>query len=200
MDKFEELYKAEGFSKEIRNDLLKNKAMIAPFEAYYLFYYAKRIPKNGMYLELGSRFGGSLLCARKAIEIAGNGAKLISMDVSPSKELRDIVSNYPEISSLEGWTKNLLPLIADESIDLIFFDTDSKGDELKAGIRQCGRILKKGGLLLGHDWLIPGTNLGFARIAQAVKEFFDGKVKRIESTTLWLTTKKEILDAKEISG
>lgn len=188
----------EKSCKEERMD--PNKMMVSFPEQHYLFYYAKRIPMDGIYLEIGSMFGGSLCCAREAIRVAGSKARLISVEYSPHKELLNIVSRDPTISLIEGRAEEVLSTVKDESIDLIFQDTDKSGDVLKTIIRHSGRILKKGGLMLNHDWLIPGTSLGFTAVGRTVEEFFDKKVERIEHTTLWLANKEEILNAKEISG
>ncbi len=191
-------YEDNGFIKRVETDLVKYKCMISAIEVYQLFCYAKKIPKYGVYLEMGSMYGGSLYYARKAIEIARSKAQLISIEVNPQQELIDMIDGHdPVVTLIRGRVENILPLIKDNSIDLIFHDTDIGGNFLKQIIYHCGRILKKEGILIGHDYL-KNKDRGFIETKQAVDEFFSGKVRLIEGTILYIASKKEIISAEKV--
>ena len=171
--------------------------MLMPQEQFKLFCQARRISKYGVYLEMGSMWGGSFWCARKAIELERSEAQLISIEVSPRKELLDMIDGHdPVVTLIRGRVENILPLIKDNSIDMIFHDTDHGGTFLKWIIYHCGRILKKDGILIGHDYKIDKSNLGFIETKQAVDEFFGNRIEIVSS--LYITNKKEIISAEKV--
>ncbi len=191
--------KEDGFTKEFQQELQDRQCMLLPDEQYRLFQYARKIPKHGIYLELGSMFGGSLFCARKAIEIENNKVHLISLEVTVRDELRKMADGQdPVVTIINGRAENILPLLRDNSIDLILHDTDGHGEFLKKILGYCGRILKPDGVFIGHDYQIGDTSIGFIETKKTIIEYFGGSVKPIEGMTLYITNKKEIISAEKI--
>ena len=83
-------------------------------------------------------------------------------------------ANNPSIKVLRGWTWDILPTLADNSLDYIYVDADHSYEGMKRDLKLLQSKLKPEGLLMGHDY-----EMNFAKakipwkfgVQQAVDEF-----------------------------
>lgn len=175
--KNEQFFSREGFTFSIAKKIF-TMAILGLWDSYYLFYYARRIPDNGTYLEIGSYLGGSLVCIYEATKISGVSIKIIAIEPF----LWRLVNKENAVTTESQFYKNTksIPLkliksksdeaknqIDDNSIDLLFIDGNHSYKQIKKDIENYWPKIKSNGILLGHDY--KEDHLG---IMQAVNEAF----------------------------
>ncbi|GAI22226.1 unnamed protein product, partial [marine sediment metagenome] len=142
----------EGFTAEIAAKVFLI-ALIGHWDAYHLFYYAKRIPQGGTYLEIGCAKGGSLLCAYLATKVSGVSVNFIGIDPNPLPEdFRENTRLIPNFKFINAGSNEVKDRIEDSSVDLLFIDGDHRYFQVKKDIENYSPKVKEGGVLLGHDY------------------------------------------------
>lgn len=88
-----------------------------------------------------------------------------------------VVSRFAKeshVTILRGWTWDILPTLADSSLDYVYMDADHSYEGMKRDLKLIEKKLKPEGLLMGHDY-----EMNFAKakipwkfgVQQAVDEF-----------------------------
>lgn len=156
----EEFFSKKGFTFSIADRIL-HIALLYPWDAYYLFYYAKRIPDKGGYLEIGGGYGSSTLCVYLATQLVGTTVNLVTIDPfvpfdgGRNASKAHFIENTKDISHLRviNCSSDVAKSqIADNSVDLVFVDGDHHYEQVKRDLENYWPKLKAGGVLLGHDY------------------------------------------------
>lgn len=180
-----EIFLKEGFTASIARALL-NIAMLRVWDAYYLFAHARRIPRRGTYLEIGSRDGGSVMCAYWAARHLG--LTFIAIEPNPTKPLLKNTNTIPRehFIGLSDFSYNVKDKIRDNSVDLLFYDANHGYVETKRDIKDYWLKIKSNGLLFCHDYTTPDC----PGVKQAIDEIFGGKGTVLENSSIWGIKKK----------
>lgn len=97
------------------------------------------IPSKGLYLEIGVYLGRSLWVATQVIK---PGVEIWGIDILDDPKIEG--TNFIKGSSLEvNW---------DKQIDVLFIDGDHSYEFVKAELEKYGPFVKKGGVILFHDY------------------------------------------------
>lgn len=77
------------------------------------------------------------------------------------------------VISLRGLSQDVLPILADKTFDVIFIDGDHRYEYVKFDIEQARRLIRSGGVIVGHDYTerSPG-------VYRAVHDIF-GEIKHV---------------------
>lgn len=179
-EKNKEFFFKEGFTFR-RFEKTKRLAQLNVWDLYYLFYYSKRIPDEGTYLEIGSFLGGSLLCVYEGTKASGSSVNFIAIEPAVTEELlrnTEAIPHFRPIKSKSDIAKNQ---IENNSVDLLFIDGEHSYEQCKKDIENYWPKLKKGGFLLGHDYRReqPG-------VIRAVNEIFTQEgFTKYENCSMW---------------
>lgn len=105
---------------------------------------------------------------------------------------------------LQGFSKDMVEKIEDNSLDFIYIDADHSYDFVMMDIILWGRKVRKGGIVSGHDYFYDNNKPGRqAKVTQAVNDytkvhgikFFitseDRYVQKGDTSTSWLWVKLE---------
>jgi len=149
---YEKLHSKDGFTISIAQRVLPI-AVLRASDAYHLFCYAKRIPNNGTYLEIGSWVGGSLVCVYEATHITGKMVHFIAIEPILRKGFLNNVKLIPNFRLIRATSDNAVDQIGDNSIDLLFIDGDHSYQQVKRDLINYWPKIKMGGILLGHDYV-----------------------------------------------
>lgn len=183
----QELFLKEGFSFR-RFEKINRLAQLNTWDLYHLFSYAKRIPRGGTYLEIGSFMGGSLLCAYEATRASDKytSVNFIAIEPAARAPLLKNTQDIPHFKHIKSNSNIAKDQIENNSIDLLFIDGDHSYEQCKRDIKNYWPKLKKDGVLLGHDY---HRKFG---VMQAVNEIFtQERVTLFKNCISWLIKKKE---------
>ncbi len=188
----EEFFSKDGFTFSVAKKCLPIAVLFA-WDAYHLFYYAKKIPDKSTYLEIGGGLGGSSLCVYLATQLSGSSVNLITIDPfiqsdgeNWSKD--DFVENTKSIPSLRlinfpsDAAKEKVP---DSSVDLLFIDGNHSYPQVKRDLENYWPKVKTGGILLGHDYQTPHP--GVIRAADEV--FGKDKFTLLKNSSVFMVKK-----------
>jgi len=154
-EQFKDKFLPYGFTLEIMNQIT-DIAFLYIWDAFHLFRHAAAMPDKGTFLEIGGNRGGSLLCAYLGLQSAGKHANLLTIEpfFGDTAKREEFFQNTKgmEFTLYEDISDNVHPLIPDNSIDLFFVDGSHDLDRVKADIINYWPKLKKGGVMLGHDF------------------------------------------------
>lgn len=164
--KCQHLFLKKGFTYPIAKKLI-SLAQLNDWELYHLFRYAKRIPDGGIYLEIGSWVGGSLMCVHEAAKVSGARINLIAIECSLRKQLLNNTKSIPQLQFIGCASSLAKDKIKDNSVDLLFLDASHEYDQTKKELEDYWPKIKPGGLLLGHDYRTKSPG-----VIQAVNERF----------------------------
>jgi len=148
----------------------------------------KHTHKNMRILEIGSWMGCSSVVLG---EIAKqNNGKLACVDSWRGTEVDDLrwISKWRDVFSafwkricrtglsntiipMRGASQDVLPLLANGLFDMIYIDGDHRYSGIKHDILQAKRLIRKDGVIAGHDY-----DVGHPDVMRAVNEIF-GKPK-----------------------
>lgn len=90
-----------------------------------------------------------------------------------------LAADRPGVEVYKGASRDVLPTLADCSIDFIYIDADHSYAAVKADLEQAWRIVRYGGFIAGHDYSInaercaDASHYGAFGVKQAVDEFLD---------------------------
>lgn len=183
----EEVFSKEGFTLSVAQRCLPIAALFS-WDAYHLFRYARKIPDKGTYLEIGGGFGGSVICAYLASQVAGTEIDFTSIDPffrgnNPNENWtkEDFIQNtsfIPHLTLIYSISDEAKDKIRDSSIDLLFVDGSHGYEQVKRDFENYWPKVKKEGVLLGHDYQDPHPG-----VIRAANEVF-GKDKKDKFTLL----------------
>ena len=186
----EEFFSKEGFTFSVARRFLPIAVLFA-WDAYHLFYHAKRIPDKGTYLEIGGAFGGSVICAYLASQVSGTQMDLITIDPffkynNPDENWtkEDFVRNtsfIPHLTLINSVSDQAKDKIPDSSIDLLFVDGSHRYEQVKRDLENYWPKVKIGGILLGHDYQAPHPG-----VIRAADEFFGKKKSLLKSSSMFM--------------
>lgn len=179
-------YKIKKILKYFKRQLIITKihkyktidGWLAPLEAVGLYTFAKKVPKNGVVVEIGSWKGKSTYCLAKGVK---PGVKIIAIDPfdysgDPESEVLYKKSKN-DINPLTEFTKNMEKLGVTKKIeikkglskdfinqikeiDLLFIDGDHSIEGCIYDYENYSPKIKPGGYLLFHDYNPGGKDVG----------------------------------------
>lgn len=184
---YEKLMSAEGFSRKMAQNVLAI-AGLDVWEAFQLFRQAKKVPIDGGILDIGSKYGGSLISMYYGTESIGRKVNLIGFEPVITSKLLNNIKHLP-IEIIETTSEKAAEKIPIDSIDLIFLDANHKYPYIKADITNYWPKLKQNGVMLGHDYREDGKK--FRGISRAVKEIFGQNFTVLKHTHIFKVKKLE---------
>jgi len=144
------LFEAIGLNETLVNHFIST-SLLATWDLYYMWEYAKNLPDGSNYLELGAYCGGSLILMSEAAKQAGKHFHLSTIDITVwppfTENCKDIKHTFHLCHTDEAKDR-----IEDNSIDLLFIDGDHKYPQAKIDFINYFRKLKIGGIFIGHDY------------------------------------------------
>ena len=191
----EKFFLMEDFTFPIAQKLL-TMAILSAWDLYHLFYYAKRIPAGGTYLEIGGYVGGSLRCAYMATRLSGASVNFITIEpflmplvnkekgITAETQFHKNTKGIPHtlIKSTSDMAKDKIP---DNSVDLLFIDGSHEHQQIRKDIRNYWPKLKSDRVLLGHDY-----QKAFPGVRHAVYwAFGEGGYRVLKNSSMWRVIK-----------
>jgi len=181
--KYQDHFNKKGFTYAIACELIP-VTQLRVWDMFGLFCYAKGIPDGGIYLEIGSKWGGSLRCVLRASQAIHRKIKLMAIEPKPNGQLlRFCKSSGTRL--IKGYSQNEADKIADNSVDMLFIDGPHNYKQASSDIKKYWSKVKDGGLLTGHDY-----EKRFPGIAQAVRESFGKNYTVLEHSTIFVKRKE----------
>lgn len=168
----------EGFTEEIALELIP-VTQLRVWDMFRLFQLAKGIPDGGTYLEIGSKWGGSLRCVFRASEVAGHKVNLWAIEPIPNRKFKKLREEI-EIHHLKARSEDVADQFTDDSIDLLFIDGPHNYTNVSRDLSRYWPKIKAGGTLAGHD-----HEVRFPGVIQAVREFFGEDYLVLDHSTIY---------------
>ncbi|MBA7612186.1 hypothetical protein ES703_19422 [subsurface metagenome] len=181
----ERFFRKEGFKFPIADKLIK-LAFLDVWDIYHLFYFAKRIPNWGTYLEIGGYKGGSVLCAFEASRVAGTTVNFITIDCEVSWLSFEHVGVIPDLRIIGARSDVAHKRIERNSADLLFIDGAHHYKQVRRDIKNYWPKLKPGGILLGHDYSNRPIHRG---VVKAADELFGKKLTVLKNSRVFIVKK-----------
>lgn len=158
-------------------------------EAALLFKCVQKTPKDAVLVELGTAYGRTTavmaLADRKVITIDNYTDPIQTLEKQEETKNQEILRTLP-IEFITGESTEIAKTFQDESIDLIFIDADHKYESVKADIDSWLPRVKKGGMVLFHDYdSWPGVTQA---VDEAIKQ--EKLEKKENAISMLLTIKK----------
>jgi len=170
-----------GFTENICKQVVSISSL-GCFPLFYLFCSAQNIPDNGTYLEIGSAYGGSLLCVFSASEITKKSFTLIGIDPAPQQDFNGNVAWISNLKFFEEISDKAKDKIANNYVDLLLIDGDHSYEQVKRDIQNYLPKVKKGGKIIGDDYNLEG-------VKNASDEIFGDKLEFPDRTNFWVVEK-----------
>lgn len=196
-NKDKELFELGGFSESIATILYSQlKIQIRPLDAFHLFQHGKQIPNGGIYLEIGSASGGSLMCVYLAMESINKSATYIAIDPfipyeEPGQQLHwkkeqflKNTSRIPCVILINTTSDRAIGIIKNNFVDLLFIDGMHTRGQPKKDIDNYFPKVKLGGILLGHDF-----KRFHPEVRRAVRQSFTN-FKVYNDSSIWMVRKR----------
>jgi hypothetical protein len=154
-EQFQDKFLPSGFTCELMNRIT-DIAFLYIWDAFQLFRHAQAMPDGGTFLEIGGNRGGSLLCAHLGVQSVNKKANLLTIEpfFGDNVKREEFFQNTRglEFKPYEDISDNVHTLIPDNSVDLLFIDGSHDYERIKNDIINYWPKLKKGGVMLGHDF------------------------------------------------
>lgn len=150
---------------------------LTPLEAYYLYYYAKKLPKTAVVVEIGSWKGKSTYCLAKGLkngkvfaidpfEVNGEEDSLVAYSKAKGSEplfiqfMKNLkrLNVYDKIVPLKGYSRDFVNKF--NSIDLLFIDGNHSIPECLFDYQNYANKISTNGFLLIHDYVPNRKKLG----------------------------------------
>lgn len=154
--------------------------------------HVKKLKPTDSYLEIGVQYGKSAACA---IFSAVEGVRIYLCDIEDSPRVLKFHNGLPRLSRqyyfeseeldtkstfILGDSKEVAKTWDKEELSLIFIDGDHSYEEVKADIESWYPHLKKGGVMLFHDYGTGGVGIAVDELIKdsgRFKDFFIGMDK-----------------------
>lgn len=182
--RYRRFFLREGFTPEVAAKVFLI-GLIGHLDTYHLFFYVKRIPQGGTYLEIGCAKGGSVLCAYLASKFSGISIHFIGIDPKPAGDLYENTKSISCFEFIKSTSDAAKDKIVNESVDLLFIDGDHEYGQVKRDIKNYSPKVKVGGIILGHDYHYNDPKSG---VKEAVDEMFGDNITVLHSA-IWVTKK-----------
>jgi len=182
--KYEKHFMKAGFTYEIACKLFPIIQQ-SVWDMFGLFCCAKKIPEGGTYLELGSKWGGSLACVFYASQVAGHKIKMIAIEPQLLPKCRNFCEKH-NIRFIRGYSHVVMHEIKNDSVDFLFIDGPHNYKTVSRDLKYYWPKIKEGGFVTGHDYTKE-----FSGVAKAVREFFGENHIVLSHSTIYVA-KKEI--------
>jgi len=184
----------EGFTYEIACKLFPIIQQNT-WDVFGLFRYAKKIPDGGTYLELGSKWGGSLACVLYASQVAGHKIKMIAIDPQVLGKCMNFCKKH-NVRFIRGYSHGVANRIKDNSIDFLFIDGLHSYTAVSRDLKCYWPKVKIGGFITGHDCTEECYyTKEFPGVVKAVQEFFGENHRVLPHSTIYVA-RKEIENEK----
>jgi len=184
--KFEEIFSRDGLTRKIAEKFFP-LMVLRPGEARQLFLHAKEIPDGGVYLEIGSWWGGSLICVHEATKLMGKTINLIAIEPRVKQELLRNTKSIPNLRLIKMESDYAADEIKDDSVDLAFLDGDHNYKQVARDILNYWSKIKMDGMLLGHDYTEKDKRFG---VKKAADEMFKMELVKPEGSNRIFQVKK----------
>ncbi len=162
----EELLKT---SASLNHKLLNIRGWLSPSESSILYYFASKISKNNLIVEIGSFYGRSTICLGLG-SVVGRNSKIIAVDPHIGIDSYNSSDSYSELSkNLKNFKLDNVSILREESliaaknhkesnIGLLFIDALHDYDNVKADFWNWENLIVKDGYILFHDAMLLGVN------------------------------------------
>ncbi len=97
------------------------------------------------------------------------------------QEFKSNTKYFDFINHIKDYSYNVLNKYKDEYFDFAYIDASHSFEDVLRDIKDCIRVVKKGGIIAGHDY-------SWDEVKQAVTENFGTNVKQFKDTS-WLVIK-----------
>lgn len=172
-----------GFIPQIAEKVLRI-ASLSVWDAFWIFDEAKRIPEHGIYLEIGSHLGGSLLSAYLGTLLCRRVVNFIAIENNPTMDLLINTRQIPYLEIINLDSELAKNQIDDNSVDVLFIDADHHYQFVKMDINNYWPKVKPGGILFGHDYN------RFDDVKRAVTEIFHtARIDLLPNSDIWKVQK-----------
>lgn len=183
----------EGFTQQVFDSLfpIMEQQIWSLFRLWQL---GKKVPKDGLIVEIGSGRGGSI----STLGLSNPEARLINIDKFSSYDeetaygvskdyqgfkYEDFRKNvYPfnlNLQTIQKWSDEAIDDIEDESVDLLFIDGNHSYLNCKNDIVNYMPKVKKGGVLAIHDY-----HPRFPGVIGAVQEIFGNDFDLLDNSSI----------------
>ena len=187
--KHQEHFEEQGFTYEIACKLFP-VIQQSVWDMFGLFCCAKKIPDGGTYMELGSKWGGSLACVFYASQVVGHKIRMIGVEPQWQKLtlLRKFAKEH-DVRLIGGYSHGAAGKIKNDSLDFLFIDGPHNYQTVSVDLKDYWPKIKMEGYIVGHDHTdrFPGVEI-------AVKEFFGKNYTVLPHSTIYVARKKEMRD------
>lgn len=191
------LFQKAGFSRLIAEKILEH-AWLTVWDAYHLFCYAKKIPRDGTYLEIKSWMGASAELVYDATKYSRKQINLITIGPNVNEAFLKTTGSIPRFQLIKSHAAAAKDQIKDKSIDLFFLDGARSYEFVKRDIQDYWPKVKIGGIVLGHDYSDQKEHRGVVR---AANEAFGWNIRKLENSRIFLVEKHhEDLWADRVDG
>jgi len=146
------------------------KAQLSPAERRWLWEAAKNVKPGGVWVDIGTKWGGSAAIAARA----NPDMTVYTLDIHNDKKwrwdgrkgavgIREQFDGLDNIEVLTGESHKMIPFIAGKQgrawaeFDGVFVDGDHTYEGVVADIKAFAPHVVDGGLLCGHDYFRPDT-------------------------------------------
>lgn len=180
--RFRKKFERRGFSFKIACELIP-VTQLRIWDMWELFLLAKEIPNGGTYLELGSKWGGSLRCVLRASQFINRKIDLITIECEPISRLLQFC-NENKVRLIKDYSQNCADEIEDDSIDMLFIDNEHIYDQIISDLHNYWPKIKIGGIICGHDY-----EERFPGISKGVYEFFGSNYNVLPHSSVFVSYK-----------
>ena len=183
-----------------------------------LYDHALEKVESGIFVEIGTWKGRSIMYLAEKIKESGKEIKLFGIDTFEGSESSPAMGDIQEMKKMSKdhlynlYLKNIEPLkdyihtirgnsklvhdqFEDESIDFLFIDGDHSYESIKQDIFLWYPKVKIGGIISGHDYV---DGLGYG-VIQAVKECFSDRDYKVWPPYAWHLIKTDNKNIYQVS-
>lgn len=121
----------------------------------------QKIPKNGLYVEIGVMNGRSLMFARKHSK-----GTVVGIDIHRYNNWDEVFEGYKNWEFIHGNANDVVKTW-DRKIDVLFIDGDHSHEAVQKDWKKWSPFVKKGGMVFFHD--ADDTSPGVLKVWQEIK-------------------------------
>jgi len=150
-DKFD----AIGLTEEIVARVARYFYSLWSMDMFHLFREVSKTPVGGTYLEIGSAFGGSFLCAREASNAFDKKLNIKAISVFGDKKQENSCAETARsigVQLLIRRSSEAHNTIKESSVDVLYVDGSHTFEDVKSDLENYRSKVKPGGVILCHDF------------------------------------------------